>query len=243
MNAVLLTIGTEITSGEIVNSNAAWISLQLEELGARVLAHISVRDEESEILKALEWIKQSKIVIVTGGLGPTSDDKTRECMARFANKNLEFDGNVFQDLKKRIANRNGIIRENHKHQCYFPKESDRLQNEVGTALGFYFEYLNQHFFALPGPPRELESMWKNAVSPKLKVIIPQNSFRWFRWTCRNVPESEVAEAVEPILSESGLEVGYRAKSPEIFVKIYAHPEKHVEIIKNIELVLKPWLVK
>lgn len=245
--ATLLTIGTEITAGEIVNSNAAWLSLRLEESGARVHAHITVRDQRDEILNALKWIHENSshsnephIVIVTGGLGPTSDDMTRECLAHFTKNSLNFDAAAWSELQALLHKKGVQVRETHKHQCHFPAGSEKLINPVGTAHGFYLKKDATHFFALPGPPRELEPMWVNLVAPKLQKIIPAQSYRWVRWTCVGVPESQVAEAVENIIAGTNIEVGYRAKPPNIFLKIYAHPDRDAEIIKKIDATVAPW---
>src|SRR4051812_11499666 len=98
--AQLVTIGTEITSGEVVNTNAAWVSQRLEDHGLRVFSHLSVRDQKDEILKALAMGAGHEWIVVTGGLGPTSDDITRVCVAEFAGSELEFDQAVWTDLQR-----------------------------------------------------------------------------------------------------------------------------------------------
>lgn len=232
MQANLLTIGTEITSGEVVNSNAAWVSLRLEEMGVRVVNHITVRDQPDEILSALKDCT-ADVVVVTGGLGPTSDDVTRECMAKFCNAPLEYDAAVFADLEALYASRGLPLREAHKHQCHFPAGSERLKNPVGTALGFHMK----KYFVLPGPPRELEGMWFAEVSPRLQRILPKNPRSWQRWTCLGLPESEVAELLEPVLAGRGVEVGYRATVPYVKVKIYCDPIKNADLIRGVDQVL------
>ena len=172
MKARLLTIGTEITAGEIVNSNASWISERLEELGVRVYSHLTVRDQREEILNALEFAKDERILVVTGGLGPTSDDLTRACLAAYAGVGLEFDEAVWAELVKAHESRNLPVREAHRHQCYFPKGSERLKNPVGTALGFAMTIGSREVITLPGPPRELAGMWTEEVAPRLKPLVP-----------------------------------------------------------------------
>jgi nicotinamide-nucleotide amidase len=123
LSAQLLTIGTEITSGEVVNSNASWLSLRLEEMGVRVRTHLTVRDCKEEILHALSFLNESKLIVVTGGLGPTSDDITRECMALFTRDTLEFDERVWRDLQTLYAQRGLPLREAHKWQCFHRRAS------------------------------------------------------------------------------------------------------------------------
>ena len=240
--AHLLTIGTEITTGEVVNSNAAWIGTQLEKMGVRVHSHLSVRDQREEIVKALRWV-EGDVVVVTGGLGPTTDDITRECMAEFFAQPLEFDDVVWKELETLYLKRQLPLREAHKHQCFFPKNSERLANLSGTALGFYYKLKDTHFFVLPGPPRELESMWKTEAVPRLKKIVQPPNLSWHYWTFFAVPESEVAELVEKIIAGAGLEVGYRAQVPYVRVKLAANLKTHAGILREMDHLLGPSQIK
>ncbi len=256
--AHLLTIGTEITSGEVVNSNASWLSQKLETFGIRVQSHLTVRDQREELLNALRWPLQApgdgaenepSLIFVTGGLGPTSDDLTRACMADHLGVKPEFDSEVWAGLNSMYEQRGLPVREAHKHQCWFPKGSERLSNPVGTALGFYClahrspdHPRTAHYFVLPGPPRELEGMFHKEVLPRLIGIVPKSDLVWHRWTVFAVPESEVAELVEPLIAGSGLEVGYRAQVPYVRVKLFANSERHKDVLARVSRVLAPSLV-
>ena len=243
IKAQVITIGTEIAAGEVVNTNAAWVSVQLENLGLRVFSHFTVRDQREEILAALKSSADHAVVVVTGGLGPTTDDMTRECMAQFTGQSLEFDKSVWQDLTELYRERGLPLRKAHEHQCYFPRGSRRLRNPVGTALGFAQTIEGQSYFVLPGPPPELEGMWNLEVAPALATILPSNTFYWQRWNCLGSPESEVAELVEKAIEGSGLEVGYRASLPYVKVKLYidgAQPA-HLRIVEEITRSLRPFL--
>jgi nicotinamide-nucleotide amidase len=244
IKARLITIGTEITCGEVVNSNAAWVSRQLEEMGVRVYSHLSIRDQSDEIHQALHLSTDEQIVVVTGGLGPTSDDITRQCMAEFAKVALEFDDQVWSTLQATYGQRGLPLRAAHKHQCYFPKGSERLLNPTGTALGFALQVGERRYFVLPGPPRELEAMWTSEVSPRLRQLWSPPTQRWQRWTCIGVPESEVAELVEPVIAGHAIEVGYRATIPYVKIKVYVDPSlaEHQRLVAELEARLKPYLL-
>ncbi len=216
MEANILTIGTEVVSGEIVNTNASWVAQQIENRGYSVKEHISVRDEGETILKALDVLKTASVLIVTGGLGPTSDDITREMVARWVGQPLEFSEPIWKELCDLYEQRGLPIREAHRHQCYFPKGCRILRNLVGTAHGFQSDKDNLKVYVLPGPPRELDGMWRTEVAPHL---IPGGDPVWSHWSVLGTPESEVAEAVEPIIAGLSLEVGYRASAPYVHVKI------------------------
>jgi molybdenum cofactor synthesis domain-containing protein len=240
VTARLLTIGTEITNGEVTNSNAAWISRNLEEMGVRVLSHLSVRDNKEEILQALRWGEGDELLFITGGLGPTSDDITRDCVAEYAGLELEFDEGVWRQLEDVYRRRGLALREAHKQQCFFPIGSERLANTVGTALGFYLKSGKRSIFVMPGPPRELEGMWVEEVDRRVRPMIAANPKRWIRWTCLGAPESEVAEVVEPVIQGHDVEVGYRAQVPYVRVKIFAPPDS--ALIAKLEEAMKPWIV-
>jgi nicotinamide-nucleotide amidase len=215
MRASVLTIGTEITSGEIINSNAAWIAQRLEEQGHVVTDHLSVRDDRKDILRALKYLESSQILIVTGGLGPTSDDITREMMAKWIGSTLTFSKKIWKEFKETYAARGLSLREAHRHQCYFPKKSEILRNPVGTAHGFVMKRKKTSIFVLPGPPRELEGMW-----PAVADQIPNGDApKWEHWSCLGLPESEVAELIEPLIDGLDIEVGYRASIPYVHLKL------------------------
>jgi molybdenum cofactor synthesis domain-containing protein len=216
MDASVLTIGTEITSGEIINSNAAWIAERLEAIGHTVVEHVTVRDERRSMLEAMTRLSQSPILIIAGGLGPTSDDITREVVAQWANLPLLFSEKAWLELSNLYVEKGLTLREAHRHQCFFPAQSEILQNPIGTAHGFVAKRGLCSAYVLPGPPKELEGMWMKSVASKLPA---GNAMSWSHWTLLGMPESEVAEKVEPIVKNLGLEIGYRASVPYVFLKI------------------------
>jgi nicotinamide-nucleotide amidase len=163
-------------------------------------------------------------------------------MANWVKAPLEFDEEVWQELKTSYSARGLTVRESHRHQCYFPAGSVRLRNPVGTALGFYQRSGKQHYVTLPGPPRELEGVWNTSVERILRGVLPESQFQWRHWACIGVPESEVAELVEPIIGGHGIEVGYRASIPYVKVKLYldARNPKHREIGDAVDAKLSPF---
>lgn len=238
-SAQLITIGTEIVSGEVVNTNASWLSTRLERLGVRVHTHLSVRDQRQEIAQALAFAK-APLVFVTGGLGPTSDDITRDCMAIHTGVPLDFDNQVWNELKKLYENRGLALREAHRWQCHFPRGAEKLNNSAGTALGFRQMFGSQEYFVLPGPPKELAAIFEEEVIPRLKKAAKTEA-KWIRWTCLGVPESEVAEKVEQVIAGRELEVGYRAQVPYVKVKVNLLPAQ-MGIAPEIEKALGSWIV-
>lgn len=220
MKASLLTIGTEITTGEILNTNVHWLSERLEGFGIDVIHHLTVPDQKKLIKEALDYISTSEILVVTGGLGPTRDDLTREAVAEWLNQPLKPNKEAWEFLLKWMEERGRTPRESHQRQCQFPPLAQLLKNTVGTALGFSLQTDRHRLFVLPGPPKELKPMWLNEVEPQL----PKGGLTpWVKWVIEGLPESEVAERFEKVLSEfvdpQQVEIGYRASPPRIHVKI------------------------
>ncbi|NCN95266.1 MAG: hypothetical protein GW917_00920 [Bdellovibrionales bacterium] len=220
MKVSVLTIGTEITTGEILNTNVQWISERLEALGLDVVHHLTVADHWEVMKGALDYLSSSEVLVVTGGLGPTQDDLTRELVADWVGSELEFSNAAYRDLAEKLQSRGRVPMESHKKQCYFPKQAQVLNNSVGTAHGFSIHKGRNQIFVLPGPPRELKPMWTDHVEP----LLPKGELTpWVKWIFRGLPESEVADRFERVLAQfidpKKIEIGYRASPPHIHVKV------------------------
>lgn len=239
----IVAVGTEITSGEILNRNSQWLSQQIEALGFNIVLHLTVADDRKAMRDVFELAyNRSDLVVITGGLGPTSDDFTREVVAEFIDEQLVFREDVFNDLRKLYEGRGLPLREAHKQQCYFPQNSKLLANPVGTALGFVSELQGKKFFVLPGPPREVEGVFEQDMLRLLEKLKPQQNEQLLKWKVLAVPESEVAEKIEPIVQKYKLRVGYRASNPYVIIKIWAPIKEAEEAIAEINKALCDWTV-
>lgn len=221
MKASLLTIGTEVVDGEIVNTNAAWLASELSGLGFQLTHHLSTADDPSEMLEALAWLeKKSDWIFVTGGLGPTTDDKTREIVSKFLGRELVYDESVFEKLKRLHESRGLKIKEAHKHQCWFPKDSRQLDNPVGSALGFKEKSKGgAEVVVLPGPPRELKGVFDKELRSELESMeLKKAELR--TWTLLGITESAAAEVTEGLFEGANVELGYRASIPYVHVKVW-----------------------
>lgn len=242
MTTSLLTIGTEITTGETLNTNAHWMAGRLEHLGFEVRHHLSVPDERLLMRQALEFLSDSNLLFVTGGLGPTQDDITREVVADWLNENLEFSNEAWESLQKRAQEKGIPIRQGHKHQCYFPQNAVLIPNQVGSALGFLSQKGLQKVFVLPGPPKELSDMWQSFVEAQ----IGRGSLSpWRKWVFEGLRESEVSERFETVLRQfsdpTKMDIGYRASPPLVHVKIreaYVPKELHQALLQEFGANLK-----
>lgn len=242
-----IAIGTEITIGQILNKNSHWLSQELTQLGFTPIYHVSVSDDPLKIKEAFQFIsKHSDFIFVTGGLGPTADDLTREVVAEVTQNQLEWNEGAWDHLVSYLQNRNLKARENHKKEALLPKKAHLLINPEGTACGFIVKHQNQKWIVLPGPPNEIKAIWDN----NLKAILVQsetrlNPLHMHKWDTFGLPESALAELLTPHLNGCPLEIAYRIHLPYVEFKfIFSESEKlKAQVwIEKVDSLLMPYLV-
>ncbi|HFU4012014.1 TPA: competence/damage-inducible protein A [Streptococcus suis] len=169
MKAELIAVGTEILTGQIVNTNAQFLSEKCAELGIDVYFHTAVGDNANRLLSVLEVASQrSDLVILCGGLGPTEDDLTKQTLAAFLGRNLVFDDEAMAKLDRFFASRPGRVRTpNNERQAQIIEGSLALQNPTGLAVGGMIEQDGVSYVVLPGPPSELKAMFTRSLQPLL----------------------------------------------------------------------------
>ncbi|AQA07392.1 N-terminal domain of CinA protein / C-terminal domain of CinA type S [Streptococcus oralis] len=169
MKAEIIAVGTEILTGQIVNTNAQFLSEKLAEIGVDVYFQTAVGDNEARLLSLLEIASlRSSLVILTGGLGPTEDDLTKQTLAKFLGKNLVFDPQAQEKLDIFFAHRPDYARTpNNERQAQIVEGATPLPNETGLAVGGVSEVDGVTYVVLPGPPNELKPMVLNQLLPKL----------------------------------------------------------------------------
>ena len=169
MKAEIIAVGTEILTGQIVNTNAQFLSEKLAEIGVDVYFQTAVGDNEARLMSLLEIASsRSSLVILTGGLGPTEDDLTKQTLAKFLGKNLVFDPQAQEKLDIFFAHRPDYARTpNNERQAQIVEGATPLPNETGLAVGGVSEVDGVTYVVLPGPPSELKPMVLNQLLPKL----------------------------------------------------------------------------
>ena len=173
MNASLITIGDEILIGQIVDTNSQWIAQQLTTLGISVYQISSVQDDNEHIKKELELaLKNSDIIILTGGLGPTKDDLTKTTLTEFFNDSLERNKEVETHIKSIFSKMNFAYVYSDLQQAMLPSKAAVIHNSIGTASGMWFEKNGKIVLSMPGVPTEMKTMMEQVVLPKI-----QNSFK------------------------------------------------------------------
>ena len=219
--ASIVAVGTELLFGQVVNTNAAYISEQLQLLGVSVLFHFTVGDNPGRLKETLTHASdETDIVITTGGLGPTQDDLTKELIAGLCGKPLIKDEEALrriEEIMRSIGLKN--YTENNKKQAYLPQGSVVFYNEVGTAPGFAIENGGKTFIAVPGPPREMKAMMQNSVIPflakKSEAVIYSKMLRFY-----GIGESALETALLPVIDgQTDPTVAPYAKEGECAIRI------------------------
>ena len=227
MKTIVINTGTELLLGDVLNSHLSFIAREIFPLGLRVLRQLSVPDGPAIRAALAESSAQADIIFVTGGLGPTTDDITREITAELLGLELRHDAVVMAAITARAASRGFRLTDRTPRQAEVPEGATVLPNENGSAPGLYLaansgpKNKSPHLFLLPGPPRELQPMFESSVLPILRKIVPQESAidrRTYR--IAGMGESLVEEAIgERLLEVSGIEFGYCARPGEVDLRI------------------------
>ncbi|MFA5339634.1 MAG: competence/damage-inducible protein A [Candidatus Omnitrophota bacterium] len=224
MKAEIISIGTEILLGQILNTNQQWLSLKLAELGVDVYYQSTVGDNPERLARAIrQGLLRSDIVITTGGLGPTVDDITLEAISRAMPKKLIFHRAIASKIKSHFGSQCLNMPSGNLRQAHIPEGAKVLANNVGTAPGFIVEEAGKMLIALPGPPRELNPMFERYAMPYLRKKAGTDRvirIRTIKMT--GLPESAVDLKVKDLLeSPPPVTVGIYAKPALIELKITA----------------------
>lgn len=238
MTCEIISVGTEILLGDILNTNTRFLSQELASMGISLLHHTSVGDNEQRLTKCLEdGFGRADTLILTGGLGPTPDDLTKEVCARYFGKELILNKEILSDIENYFVSRGrGPMPESNRKQAYIPEGALVLPNGNGTAPGVIMENEGRRLIVIPGPPREMEPMFTKYVKPYLsaftKGIIKSCSVRTF-----GIGESAMSEKVSHLLASENPTVAPYAKSGEALLRITAKGESEEEADRLIEPVL------
>ena len=240
ISAEIISIGSEILLGHIINTNASYLSKKLSEMGIDLFHQSAVGDNPGRLSAVLKnALRRSDIVITTGGLGPTVDDITISAIAKTISRPLMLNKYVAKSIKEHFKRRHIKMPSLCIKQAYLPKDTIAIKNTVGTAPGSIINYGNKTIVALPGPPRELIPIFEGTLIPYLKKKYKTRSTIFTR-TVRTtgLPESAINKKVKRFLMMKGtVTTGIYARPSEVDIKITAKAEnkkKALAQIKNIE---------
>ena len=232
MRTILVNTGTELLLGDVQDAHLAFIAREIFPLGLRIEERRTLPDTEA-IRRALgELLSACDVLFVTGGLGPTDDDITREMVADVLGLELRQDPELLSGLRQRLGIRGIKWTAAIARQADVPTGAQVLPNENGSAPGFYLKaninprVLSPHVFVLPGPPRELQPMFRAFVMPILREIVPASALLERRqYRIAGVGESLVEEAIgRKVQALPGIELGYCARPGEVEVRIVGKSE-------------------
>lgn len=234
----LISVGTEILLGDILNTDAQFLSIELAKLGISVMHQSTVGDNRERLLAQLgEAAKRSDIIILSGGLGPTPDDLTKEVCCEFFGMDTELHEPSVERIKSYFSAKGVEMVSSNLKQAMFPKDCVIFPNDCGTAPGMAIEKDGVHILVFPGPPRELKPMFKNYALPYLmrfsdRIIVSHN-VRTF-----DIGESAMAELVKDLLEKENPTVAPYAKDGEALLRVTAMAKTAEEAETLCEPVIK-----
>jgi len=249
MQAEVINTGSELLLGLVVNTHLAYLAGELAPCGITIARQVCVPDGPP-IKEALDRaLDRADVVLTTGGLGPTTDDITREAAAELLGLSLVPDESILSGIRERFARRGLPMAERVARQAMVPVGADVLPNPNGTAPGLYFpptvlgHRRARHLFLLPGPPRELRPMTRDYVLPKLRAVLPPSSQRERRiYRLTGIGESQVEERIGKELEERGeFEVGYCARPSEVDFRLVGPAEALAQVEPEIRAILGEWI--
>jgi len=241
MKAEIITIGTELLIGQIVDTNSAHIAQRLTPLGIDVVYVTTVGDNRAQMAETLNLVlKRSQVTVITGGLGPTDDDLTREVVAQVTGKKLVFQQHLMDQIEALFRRRGFQMVPSNRRQAFIPDGAIPIENPLGTAPGFIVEEEGRAVIALPGVPREMEFLMEETVIPYLrkKLAIEEGTIQYRVLRVCGLGESGVNEQIADLISEErNPSIGLLASPGDIKIRIMARGRDSSEaqsLIKGME---------
>ena len=208
MQATIITIGDEILIGQIIDTNSAWMGIELNLLGIQIQEIISISDDHHQIIQTVDKaMKNSDLILVTGGLGPTKDDITKVALAEYFHVGMEFHEPTWTRIQEIFKKFGRSTTPSHKAQCQLPMGIKVLKNEMGTAPGMWFERENKVLVSMPGVPHEMKYIMQHGVFPALQPKLGDQVLAHRTILTAGDGESRIAARMEDI--EDGLPKGFK----------------------------------
>ena len=241
-SAEIITIGTEILLGEIVDTNAYFLARSLRDAGIDLYRKTTVGDNVRRIAQAIQQaLERCDIILTTGGLGPTVDDPTREAVAQAVGVNTEYHPELWEQIEARFHRYGRKPTENNRRQAFIPQGAKAIENPVGTAPIFILEHQSHVIISLPGVPREMEYLMEHEVIPYLRQHYDMHAIIKTRVLHTvGVGESQIDDLIGDLEQLSNPTVGLAAHSGQVYLRISVKAESLEtanELIDPIEIIL------
>ncbi|SDH54718.1 competence/damage-inducible protein A [Alteribacillus bidgolensis] len=244
MNAEIIAVGSELLLGQIANTNGQFLSQELAAVGINVYRHTVVGDNKPRMKSVLEEAcERVDVVFISGGLGPTEDDLTKEVVADLTGKRLMYHEPTLDNMKQFFKQRKRVMSENNKKQAHYTEGSDVFYNRAGLACGMADKYKGTLFILLPGPPRELKHMYENEAKPYLlkkmsgESLVLSRVLRFF-----NIGESRLEEElIDLIKAQTNPTIAPLASDGEVTIRLTAKANTRSvadDLLDNIESQIK-----
>lgn len=233
----MLSTGDEVLYGQIIDTNAAWLSDFLFQEGITITSRHTIGDNLSTLIETLkERSLQNDILIVNGGLGPTSDDLSAQAAALANNESLVLHEEWLKSLERYFLNRGREMPASNIKQAMLPQSATLIDNPIGTACGFKMKLNNCLLFFTPGVPSEFKQMIKNEILPEIKLNYPLiESKLCYRLTTMGRTESDLAQEIDSTLDiPENITIGYRVAMPIIELKLTGPESQKSEMDKLLQ---------
>lgn len=238
MTAEVITIGDEILIGQIVDTNSAFISKELDEIGISVQQITSIQDNKEHILKSLQDASQrAQVVIITGGLGPTKDDVTKYTLCEYFSDQLVLNDGVLKHIEKLFSKyENSPLSQLNREQAMVPSKATVLHNEFGTAPGLWLEKNNRVYVAMPGVPYEMKKLMEKQVIPALQKKFNRPFIYHKTILTKGLPESRIAERLDDWEDELPpiLKFAYLPNLGTVRLRISGKSDNETELKREVE---------
>ena len=250
----ILSTGSEIINGDIIDTNSNICAKKINTLGGNIFQIMQSSDNKQEIKSAIVYLlENSDCILITGGLGPTSDDNTRFALSEVIRSDLIFNDEAWKHIQARLNKFNLSITKNNKQQALFPKHASLIRNHNGTAYGCYIQYFDKHILLIPGPPKECLPMIEEYILPKLAELKFFNKYFSYTWKTLGVIEGEISHTIDNLIERYNLydkiNISYRWNYPYVDIKLSinsmddnCHDHGLDLFIKEIDILVEDFLI-